>query len=314
MTQLSDKSEYAVVIPVFNGAKTLARALESIKSQTLQATQIIVVNDNSSDKSGEIALDFGAELVVNSSNLGSGASRSLGLLKVKTPYVALLDADDYWSSNPSEILLKWMHEFEADIVGSLLMPESSQDSSALTRKIELLAREDSTRILTTRDFLRGSPLPNSATMFRTSVIRDIGGWVGSKFCEDYEVLVDGLFLGFRIARVVEFTGIYGVGPDQKSAQILNQIYGQARVLKKLLHGHPDFSSAEKISRDRLMWRVVESYLARMGTSNTSQYQPLIIEFETRKFREKLKLVNRVLASRWIWNCLSSMWRFLQFAR
>jgi glycosyltransferase involved in cell wall biosynthesis len=84
--------EVSVVVPVFNGARFLAEALESVALQGLEV-EVVVVDDGSTDGSGEIARRLGA-LVVRQEQQGPGSARNAGIAASRAPLVLFLDADD----------------------------------------------------------------------------------------------------------------------------------------------------------------------------------------------------------------------------
>ncbi len=88
--------DVTVVMPVRDRASTLARALDSITAQTVQPAQVIVVDDASSDASAQIARDWGATVIVNPSQQGSGPSRNTAITAATTRWIAFLDSDDEW--------------------------------------------------------------------------------------------------------------------------------------------------------------------------------------------------------------------------
>jgi glycosyltransferase involved in cell wall biosynthesis len=87
-----------VVIPVFNGAKTIQSAIESIQKQTLSNIRIIVVDDGSSDDTAGILRDIAAVdprvQIVTQPNSGIVDARNAGLTRCRAEFVAWLDADD----------------------------------------------------------------------------------------------------------------------------------------------------------------------------------------------------------------------------
>lgn len=96
----------SVVIPMYNAAKTIERALNSIKDQTLKCNyQIIVVNDGSKDNSQEIVEKYIADnpqlniVLINQLNGGVSKARNTGLKHASGNFIALLDSDDYWLKN-----------------------------------------------------------------------------------------------------------------------------------------------------------------------------------------------------------------------
>jgi glycosyltransferase involved in cell wall biosynthesis len=90
-------SYYSVVIPAFNAAQTLAAAIDSVLAQTVLPSRVIVVDDGSTDRTEEIAREYGPPItVVQQGHLGPGSATTRGLEAMTTPLFACLDADDIW--------------------------------------------------------------------------------------------------------------------------------------------------------------------------------------------------------------------------
>lgn len=93
-------SEIDVVVPVFNGEKYIANALLSIQQQTRAASRIIVVNDGSTDGTGQIIQPFLQDddriTYLNLPHSGVSTARNAGIAASSAPLLAFLDADDIW--------------------------------------------------------------------------------------------------------------------------------------------------------------------------------------------------------------------------
>jgi glycosyltransferase involved in cell wall biosynthesis len=87
----------SVVIPVFDGARFLAEAIESALGQTAPASELIVVDDGSSDGSGEIARAYERVTVLQLAHQGVSAARNAGVAAATGTHLAFLDADDVWA-------------------------------------------------------------------------------------------------------------------------------------------------------------------------------------------------------------------------
>lgn len=89
---------FTAVIPLFNKAATLPRALESVYSQSFPPQEIVIVNDGSTDGGAALAHDQcdPRVRVIDQPNLGVSAARNAGLRAAGQPFVAFLDADDRW--------------------------------------------------------------------------------------------------------------------------------------------------------------------------------------------------------------------------
>ena len=83
------------VIPVFNGEAYLAQTVESLLAQTYALSQIIVVDDGSTDSTAEVAGRFGDRVTyVRQTNAGQSAARNHGVRLARGEFVGFLDADD----------------------------------------------------------------------------------------------------------------------------------------------------------------------------------------------------------------------------
>ncbi len=87
------------VIPAHNSQATLGRALESVRAQTMPVSQLVVVDDASTDSTAEVAKSYqglNVEVVRMDRNVGAAAARNRGVMAASTELVAFLDADDEW--------------------------------------------------------------------------------------------------------------------------------------------------------------------------------------------------------------------------
>jgi glycosyltransferase involved in cell wall biosynthesis len=92
----------SVVLPVYNGARTLRDAIASVRAQSIQS-EIIVVNDGSTDESESIAREL-ADVVVSQPNAGVASARNAGLAQVThSDVVGFIDADEVWLPGKLEL-------------------------------------------------------------------------------------------------------------------------------------------------------------------------------------------------------------------
>ncbi len=85
----------SVVLPVFNGERYLAEAIESVFAQTRPDLELIVVDDGSSDGSREVAERFDVTFLPQDHG-GPGAARNVGVAHARGEYVSFIDHDDTW--------------------------------------------------------------------------------------------------------------------------------------------------------------------------------------------------------------------------
>lgn len=94
---------FSVIIPVFNGEKFVSEAIESAISQIGVNSEIIVVDDGSTDNTINIIRGFGDRVTLyEQKNSGVSVARNYGASKAKGEYLAFLDADDVWLSGKLE--------------------------------------------------------------------------------------------------------------------------------------------------------------------------------------------------------------------
>ena len=87
----------SVIIPVYNRAQMVKRAIQSVLDQTLPAHEIIVVNDGSSDETGQVLQTFEPSIkIINQPHRGVSAARNAGIRLASGDWIALLDSDDVW--------------------------------------------------------------------------------------------------------------------------------------------------------------------------------------------------------------------------
>lgn len=96
---MSDSPLISVIIPVYNVEKYLHRCLDSVIEQTYKNLEVILIDDGSTDHSGEICDDYAAKdvriHVIHQENQGVSAARNKGLDTAKGEYIAFVDSDDY---------------------------------------------------------------------------------------------------------------------------------------------------------------------------------------------------------------------------
>ncbi|NQV30366.1 MAG: glycosyltransferase family 2 protein [Candidatus Marinimicrobia bacterium] len=94
----------SVIIPTYNRARTIERALISVLRQTFPALEIIVVDDASDDSTPELLADFAGriKLITNESNRGVSFSRNQGIKAARGNWIAFLDSDDRWDKHKLE--------------------------------------------------------------------------------------------------------------------------------------------------------------------------------------------------------------------
>lgn len=94
----------SVVIPAYNSAQCIGRAIDSVLAQTFVDYEIIVVDDGSTDNTAEIASQYGNKInYIYQDNGGASAARNTGIKAAQYEWIAFLDSDDEWLPEKLEL-------------------------------------------------------------------------------------------------------------------------------------------------------------------------------------------------------------------
>ena len=109
--------KFSVIIPLYNKAPYVRKALESVCAQTCQDYELIVINDGSTDNSAIVADEYlkttdGIDYkIINQPNAGVSAARNTGVAASTGDYVAFLDADDWWEPTYLERMAQLIEDY-----------------------------------------------------------------------------------------------------------------------------------------------------------------------------------------------------------
>ena len=110
----------SVIVPIYNGEKYLSECLDSIVNQTYSNLDICLIDDGSTDRSEEICRHYAVAdkrvRYVRQNNQGCSAARNKGLKISRGGYILFVDCDDFIKPQTIETALKYMEEYEADLV------------------------------------------------------------------------------------------------------------------------------------------------------------------------------------------------------
>lgn len=103
---MSPDTHVSVIIPVYNGARFLAEAIESVLVQKAASCEIIVVDDGSTDDSKAVALGCGGSVTYHyQPNAGVAAARNAGLTHARNAIIGFIDQDDRWAADKLAVML-----------------------------------------------------------------------------------------------------------------------------------------------------------------------------------------------------------------
>lgn len=118
---------FSVIIPVYNGAKFVEKAIKSVFSQTHKNWELIVVDDGSTDNTKDVLIKYETwenVRIIHQENGGVSVARNNGVFESKGEYIAFLDADDVWHENHLRVMADLIEKYpDAGLYGTFTRTE-----------------------------------------------------------------------------------------------------------------------------------------------------------------------------------------------
>lgn len=132
-------TKVSIIVPIYNIRDYLPECVDSLRNQTLSDIQIILVDDGSTDGSGQIIDSFAAQdariLALHKENGGQSSARNMGFLYAAGEYILYVDGDDYVIPETVERLYTAAKEHNADIVHGDLLNDADRLKDSAFRKL-----------------------------------------------------------------------------------------------------------------------------------------------------------------------------------
>ena len=267
----------SIILPFFNAEKILERALKSISKQSFENFECILINNNATDKSLEIARDFCRKdlrfSIIHEEKQGVVHAHNKGLSLAKGKYIARMDADDWCS--PGRLMKQYSflekHTTYDVVAGTAEYIAHKQDTEGFRRYVNW-----SNQILSFNDILLNqfveSPIINPTVMWRKETSDVHGSYIQGDFPEDYELWLRWLEKGMKFHKI-DLPLIKWYDSENRLTRI-DETYSdkaffniKTHYLAKWLKNHNPFHpliyvwGASKISRKRA--EILENYGIRI---------------------------------------------------
>lgn len=209
----------SIVIPTYNRARDLERALRSVLAQTYPHWEALIVDNHSSDTTDELLKDFNDSRIklFKVQNVGViAASRNLGIKHARGEYIAFLDSDDWWTPQKLETSLHYLGQ-GADVIYHDLFTVTKTNQRLFWKKA-------STRDLASPVFedliINGNALNNSSVVASRKLLNEINGF--SEECalvaaEDYDGWLRAARVTEKFTRIPQTLGYYWSGGENISS-------------------------------------------------------------------------------------------------
>jgi cellulose synthase/poly-beta-1,6-N-acetylglucosamine synthase-like glycosyltransferase len=196
-------SGLTVIIPAYNEAESVADTIRSLQKQTRMPDEIIVIDDCSSDGTGDIARKLGVTVVRPAKNTGSKAgAQNFALSMVKTKFVMAIDADTTLEPDAIEKLQAAFDEPGVAAACGFVLPRRVRTLWERGRYIEYLFAF--TFYKQVQDYYE-KPMISSGcfSMYRTEVLQTHGGWSTRTLAEDMDLTWSFYQAGHKVRFIPE---------------------------------------------------------------------------------------------------------------
>lgn len=203
----------SVVIPTYNGAAEVRRAIDCALAQEGCEVEVIPVNDGSTDDTAYVLNSYGSRIrAVHQKNSGPAATRNAGIAAATGDWVAFLDHDDYWQ--PGKLAAQLA---AADRTGADVIYTNARNFGDVNRVADLRSNPDE---MPEGDLFEYLLLDNfivvSSTIVRRELLEKVGGFNAPPGVEDWDLWLRLATNGAKFAPVREALTMYQWRPGSLS--------------------------------------------------------------------------------------------------
>lgn len=220
-----------VIIPTYNRAHLIGRAIQSVLNQTYQGFELIVVDDGSTDNTDEIIKEFQQKdnriiYLKHEKNKGGSAARNTGIKASKGEYIAFLDSDDEWLSEKLRKQLTFIENSHYGFIycNMIINDKTRNSKSNITKKFE-----DNIFL----DLLKaGNGICTSSLLIKRHLLEKIKGFDEDlPSFQDYDLLLR-LAQNEKCGFLNEILLIYNLHKGSISKTFRGKMIGKEKVLSK----------------------------------------------------------------------------------
>ena len=211
----------SVVIPAFNEEKTILSTINAIKNLNYpNLSEIIVVDDGSSDKTRELAESAGVKVLTKENQGQKSFPLNFALPHVKGKIMACVDADSYPEPNSLRKAVPFFKDEKVASVTTSVYVRNAKTIIERLQSIEYVLIVWARKLLELLDSIYVTP--GALSLYRTDILRKIGGFDDNNITEDIEIAWRFLYNGYKIKMSLDSEVCTGIPPSFKD-------WGQQRV-------------------------------------------------------------------------------------
>lgn len=227
----------SVVVPVFNGEKTIKETIESVLKQTFKDFELIVINDGSQDLTVEVVekIQDSRIQVYSYPNAGLGASRNRGIDRSTGEYIAFIDADDMWTPDKLEDQFNALKSHPEAAVAYSWTDYIDEYSQFLGKGGHITVNGNIYPHLLLTDLLENGSNP----LIRKQAFIEVGNFDESlSAAEDWDMLLR-LAIRYHFIAVSSPQVLYRISSNSMSFNILQQERESLKVIERAFNQAPE---------------------------------------------------------------------------
>jgi cellulose synthase/poly-beta-1,6-N-acetylglucosamine synthase-like glycosyltransferase len=228
----------SVIIPVYNGEKTIQETIESVLNQTFKDFELIVINDGSQDATLEIVerIQDPRLKAFSYTNAGQATSRNRGISHACGEYISFIDADDLWTPDKLEAQLRALQDNPQAAVAYSWTKCIDELGNFSRRGSHISVNGDVHAKLLLIDFIENGSNP----LIRAQAIAEVGGFDESMTPSEDRDLWLRLAARYHFVAVPSPQVLYRQSPNSASANILRMEAASLRVIEQAFGQAPEF--------------------------------------------------------------------------
>jgi teichuronic acid biosynthesis glycosyltransferase TuaG len=289
---------FSVLLPVYNGAATVARAIESVRAQEVEDWEILAVDDGSTDTSGELLRDLAREeprirVLATSNSGGPARPRNLAMRHASGRVFCLLDQDDYWLPNRLALQRPLLGRPEVGVVYGDAWIEEGWGMRRLYSEVWGAG-------LTGRvagQLIASNFIPALTAAVPAAVAGSVGPLderlVG---VDDYHWWLRIVLAGFEVDRVAEPIAVYTVGASNLSHDQGLHLRSLDMCLADVASRHPQWRTELAVRRAALRTHAFDFHANRLASATplTSTWSSEIVR--SARWARSLPEAKRIVAA------------------
>jgi len=237
----------SVIIPVYNGEKTIKETIASVLNQTFSDLELIVINDGSQDSTLKVVSSISDPRlkVFSYPNAGLAAARNRGIFQAVGEYISFIDADDLWAPDKLEAQFKALQANPQAAVAYSWTDWVDESSQFLRPGGHISVNGNVYAKLLLRDFVESGSNP----LIRRQALAEVGGF------DESLAAVEDWDMWLRLAARYEFVSVsssqilYRVSHNSMSSNVWKMEAGSLRIIERAFAQVPE--SLQHLKREVL---------------------------------------------------------------